>query len=327
MSQPSSPARLATLGTVLSLLFSLLPALVWATPAAAASTTLVLNEIDYDQPSTDTAEYVEIKNVSGDAISLDGYAVQMINGASGAAQYRLFALPNVDLPTGDYFVVCGNAASTPNCEMDVSPDSDLIQNGAPDAVALLLNGVVVDTVSYEGATPGFTEGTSGATTDTANPAESLSRCPDGFDGDANDTDFALRPTTPGASNDCPEPPPPFGVCGDPADLIHDIQGNGAASTVEDSIVIVEAVVVGDFQNNGESDDGELNGFHLQEQDAETDADPATSEGIFVFAPGAADVAVGDLVRVQGTVTEFTGSGSSMTELTGIIDLENCGATD
>ena len=45
-----------------------------------------------------------------------------------------------------------------------------------------------------------------------------------------------------------------------------------------------------------------NGFYLQ--DADPDADPATSEGIFVFTSSAPAVSVGDSVLVDGTVTEF-----------------------
>jgi predicted extracellular nuclease len=44
-----------------------------------------------------------------------------------------------------------------------------------------------------------------------------------------------------------------------------------------------------------------NGFFMQ--DAAPDNDPRTSEGIFVLAPSASSVAVGDLVNVAGTVTE------------------------
>ena len=38
-------------------------------------------------------------------------------------------------------------------------------------------------------------------------------------------------------------------------------------------------MVGDYQTQGS---GQLRGFFLQEEDADADADPATSEGIFVF---------------------------------------------
>ena len=48
---------------------------------------------------------------------------------------------------------------TPNCNLDVAPDTNLIQNGSPDAVSLWMNGSVMDAVSYEGNTiPPFVEG-------------------------------------------------------------------------------------------------------------------------------------------------------------------------
>ena len=55
---------------------------------------------------------------------------------------------------------------------------------------------------------------------------------------------------------------------------------------------------------------------MQEEDADVDGDPQTSEGIFVFSPAAPDVNVGDLVQVTGTVAEYVTSGgaSSQTQL-------------
>jgi len=111
----------------------------------------------------------------------------------------------------------------------------------------------------------------------------------------------------------------FEVCGDPATFIHDVQGSSATSPITGSIVAIEGIVVGDFQNNAMSDNGNLNGFHVQEEDAEADADPATSEGIFVFAPGSMNVSVGDKVRVRGTVSEFNG----LTEISGVSLLLQC----
>ena len=76
----------------------------------------------------------------------------------------------------------------------------MIQNGAPDAVALLRSDAIVDTVSYEGAVPGYTEGATGAPTDTATATESIARVPDGCDTDQNAADFTLVAGTPGAAN-------------------------------------------------------------------------------------------------------------------------------
>ena len=41
---------------------------------------LVINEIDYDQPGTDSAEFVEIYNAGGNAVSLDGLTLEFVNG-------------------------------------------------------------------------------------------------------------------------------------------------------------------------------------------------------------------------------------------------------
>lgn len=83
--------------------------------------------------------------------------------------------------------------------------------------------------------------------------------------------------------------------------IHEIQGAGSAVTGPGPFT-VEAVVVGDYQTQGS---GQLRGFFLQEEDADADADPATSEGIFVFCTTCpVPVEVGDLVRVTGAASEF-----------------------
>jgi len=120
--------------------------------------------------------------------------------------------------------------------------------------------------------------------------------------------------SPGQPSAC-NPPPPF-VCGEPATPIHAIQGSGFATPLADaSVVDVEAVVVGDFANLTA---GELGGFFLQEEDAETDADALTSEGIFVFN-NSLDVMSGDVVRVRGQVTEFF----ELTQINNVTDITIC----
>ena len=81
--------------------------------------------------------------------------------------------------------------------------------------------------------------------------------------------------------------------------IHDIQGNGDASPLVGQTVYTRGIVTG----------RKSNGFFLQAPDAEADADPATSEGIYVFTSSAppAEAAVGNLVMVQATVSEYSPS--------------------
>ncbi|MEZ5460762.1 lamin tail domain-containing protein [Dokdonella sp.] len=58
------------------------------------------------------------------------------------------------------------------------------------------------------------------------------------------------------------------------------------------------------------------GFFMQSRDASADADPMTSEGIYVFTGSAPTVQVGDEVDLVGDVSEFFGT----TELSNISDL-------
>ncbi len=96
---------------------------------------LVINEIDYDQPGTDAAEFVEIKNTGTASVDLSAVVLEFVNGTGGGATvYDTIALPAVSLAAGDYFVVCANAATVSNCDLDDGPDTNFIQNGAPDGV-------------------------------------------------------------------------------------------------------------------------------------------------------------------------------------------------
>jgi predicted extracellular nuclease len=93
--------------------------------------------------------------------------------------------------------------------------------------------------------------------------------------------------------------------------IHDIQGTGAASPISGNTVTIRAVVTADFQNGTSAAPlRNLDGFFVQELMADQDANPLTSEGIFVFQGtgnlSGANVNVGDIVEITGTVSEFSG---------------------
>jgi predicted extracellular nuclease len=106
-------------------------------------------------------------------------------------------------------------------------------------------------------------------------------------------------------------------------FIHDIQGTGAAVTGAGPFT-VEAIVVGDYQTQGS---GELRGFFIQEEDADADTDPATSEGIFVFCSNCpTDVNVGDKVRVTGTASEFFGMSQLNAATAGSVSVLSSGNT-
>ncbi len=269
---------------------------------------LVINEIDYDQPGTDTAEFVEIRNNGTAPADLAGWTLELVNG-NGGSIYNTIDLSGFSVGGGDYFVVCGNAATVANCDLDANPDSNFIQNGSPDAVGLRFDGMLMDAVSYEGNTIApYTEGSGSGLADSGNG--SISRCPDGSDTNRNNIDLVFTPaSTPGAENGCGS--------GALEVRIHEIQGSGAVSPLVGSLVAIEGIVVGDFQDDVGAN-GDLNGFFVQEEDADADGDPLTSEGIFVFngSSPSVDVAVGDAVRVEGLVSEFNG----LTEITSFNDV-------
>ncbi len=76
--------------------------------------------------------------------------------------------------------------------------------------------------------------------------------------------------------------------------------------------LVEAKVIADYQGVGS-----INGYFIQEPVDQQDADPATSEGLFVYDPALlVNVAVGDYVRVAGTVAEFQNQ-TQLTTLTAV----------
>ncbi|MFE9775946.1 endonuclease/exonuclease/phosphatase family protein [Streptomyces sp. NPDC005931] len=96
--------------------------------------------------------------------------------------------------------------------------------------------------------------------------------------------------------------------------IHDIQGDTRISPYAGKQVTDVTGIVTGVRTYGSS-----KGFWIQ--DPSPDADPATSEGVFVFTSSTPKgVAVGDAVTVSGTVTEYVPGGTSsgnqsLTEIT------------
>jgi len=170
--------------------------------AGGPASLVVINEVDYDQPGTDTAEFIELYNPSLTAISLNSYKIELLNGADGTL-YATIILPNVMIPGQGYYVLCQNMATVPNCDMLLGSS---VQNGAPDAIGLRdFANIVLDSLSYEGSnanTASFTEGT-GAGTDSGSTGMDnlgLSRFPNGTDTNNNSADFRFIAITPGAAN-------------------------------------------------------------------------------------------------------------------------------
>ncbi len=292
------------------------------TPAFSQDSAAVfINELHYDNAGADTGEAVEIAGPAG--TDLTGWDVVPYNGNGGAPYSPKPLSSTIPDQAGGYGTVSVPVVG--------------LQNGSPDGVALVdAAGDVVQFLSYEGAFTAVGGAADGvASTDigvSENGSEAVGQSLQLTGTGAIYQDFtwaAASGSSFGAVNagqtfgdgGGSEPPAPE-VCNDPATLISVVQGAGATSPLVGETVTLEAVVVGDFQ----AADG-LGGFFLQEEDADEDGNPATSEGLAVFAPNADDVNVGDLVRVGGTVSEFARSGSSLTQLGNLSALQTCGTAE
>jgi len=201
----------ATLGTV---------SLQSAITIVAVVGRLVINEIDYDQSvNPDAQEYIELYNGTSQAVDLSGKKILLING-SGGATYKTIDLSSVgSLPAGGYLVVASDGVTTiaPGAlvlRIMGTPQTDLIQNGAPDGIALIdaTAGSVIDVLSYEGAMTSVTlagisgpvslvEGTVLPTAIADVGAGALCRAPNGQDSNNAASDWKLCATpSPGAAN-------------------------------------------------------------------------------------------------------------------------------
>ncbi len=184
---------------------------------------LVINEVDYDQVGTDTAEYVEIHNPTGASISLANLALILVNGgATLPAEYRRVLLgPAGTIPAGGYLVIATTAVAVQGSGVRYTPPVsqwpvlDAVQNGAPDGMLLVNTATfsVIDRLSYEGSVtvtlPGFgtvnlVEGAATTALDSAFPSPgigALARIPNGVDSNNAVADWFFTTTlTPGAAN-------------------------------------------------------------------------------------------------------------------------------
>ncbi len=134
------------------LLLALAFALLRPSPALAQCADLRINEIDYDQDGTDTAEFVEIRGLPGaPLVSLE---LHLINGLT-AAVYRTEPLTGT-LPADGYLVVGSLGVAQTDIVLGAG-GANLIQNGAPDAAGLWdgAGGRYCDLINYEGTVAGY----------------------------------------------------------------------------------------------------------------------------------------------------------------------------
>lgn len=309
------PRSRRTVAVLSASALALAGAVAVASPSAtAASTSVVITEV-YGGGGNSGApyanDYIELTNLGTSAIDVTGWSVQyasaagttwtnkidltgsvapgaayLIQGASGGANGQ--ALPTPDVTGGI------NLSATAGKVALVSTTAPLTCGGSCASAT-----GVVDFVGFGTANDSET-GPAPAASNT----QSVTRTDPTADHDNNASDFAAAAPTPKVITGGPGEPEP------PTKAIHEIQGTAHTSPLAGQKVKSTGVVTTKTTN----------GFWFQ--DLQPDADPATSEGLFVFTNAAPTVNPGDAVSVTGTVSEFRPGGSgggdnlTTTELTG-----------
>ncbi|HSP43275.1 MAG TPA: lamin tail domain-containing protein [Luteolibacter sp.] len=185
---------------------------------------VVINEVDADQESTDSNEFVELYNSSGSEVFLDGLVLVFFNGGQiNDPSYATIDLSGFSIPANGFFVI--GSATVPNVDL-IAWGNNGIQNG-PDGIGLYLGsaanfpngtspagapGVLIDALVYNvGATVdadlvnALTPGQSQVNENENGNSftQSMSRVPDG--GAAFNTSLYVAQTaTPGATNILPD---------------------------------------------------------------------------------------------------------------------------
>ncbi len=155
---------------------------------------IVLNEIYYDHPGSDTGhEFVELYNTDEEAVNLNGFMIEFLDGRTGNPETYFRFTDNIYLAAGE-LIFAGGEDCVPTPEFTAMCG---LQNGA-DAVRLLYNGSIVDLVGYgELNLSALYESNPAVDVD---EGFSLSRKPDGRDSGNNNADFVPSFPTPGRKN-------------------------------------------------------------------------------------------------------------------------------
>jgi len=224
MSRNRTPTRAALAGAILFALVTALPAHrrlqgLARSPTDSKIGTIIINEVDSDQVSTDTAEFVELFDGGLGNTPLDGYVVVFYNGSDDLS-YAAFDLDGFATNATGFFTL-GNSA-VPG--VDLVFTNGRLQNG-PDAVALfgasatdfptgtaITTTNIVDALVYSNATTVDTgllvllnvgqlqinENSAGTGT-----TVSMQRIPNGLGGERNTDTYQVHVPTPDGPNQSP----------------------------------------------------------------------------------------------------------------------------
>lgn len=284
----------------------LLAAAIASVSALPAAADLYFSE--YIEGSSNN-KALEIYNSSANSVDLTGHKVEMYFNGNTAASLTINLTGNI--PANGVFVLAHGSANATILAAANQTNSSGWFNG-DDAIVLKNDNTILDSIGQVGVDPGSEWGT-GLNSTADNTLRRKTSITTGdvsinnsfdpaleWEGYAQDTFDHLGTyqgsSNGGGNNGGGNNGGTIGQCGESATAIANIQGAGDASALIGNNVNIEAIVVADFQNTNQ-----LGGFFIQEEDADTDSNVNTSEGIYVVST--TPVAVGDRVRANGKVAE------------------------
>jgi len=165
---------------------------------------IVINELSYDDSSTDDHEFVELYNASANSVDISGWQLIEEDGSSTSGNVHTIAAGTILAP-GDFWVVgdlnVPNVNEVLGWSLENGPDGVYLA----DATGIPQDGVAWEVQRWTNAIPTWLEGDGfggdiqlhehGGTNQ-----NSISRSIDGLDTDDNGCDFRVAPWTPGTLN-------------------------------------------------------------------------------------------------------------------------------
>lgn len=278
---------------------------------------IVISEFRFRGPAGANDEFIEIYNAGPAPVNVGGWLVRVSNNNRPPTVVTRATIPANTIINPGCFYLVANTSPSGGYTGGVAPNlSYVLGFGDEGGVGLTLPNTttIVDQVGH-GANGAFGEGTR-LTAVFTNVDRGIERRPGGTAGhvDTNDNAADFREITPG------NPQNASSACITAVALLpHDVQGAGSVSPLAGTMVSVRGVVTART----------VDGFFLQTEPGNEDADANTPEGLFVSAGGALAAApAGHLVQVTASVSEFAPAADpaspSRTQLTAVSSVTDLG---
>ncbi len=262
---------------------------------------------------------IEIYNPAENDVDLSAGNYQLGRYSNGSTSPTMITLTGT-INAGGTFVIVGSSA-VDELKAFSNQISGSISHNGDDAYVLFKDGAAIDSFGRVGEDPGsaWVSGDISTKDRTLVRKSSVSAgdttIDDAFDPAVEWEGFPVNTfdnlgSHNGGGTDPVDPIVDIGQCGDEATLISAVQGSGSSSTLVGETHTIEAVVTGVFPA--------LNGFFVQEETSDEDNLATTSEGLFIKSDK--QVVAGDVVRLQGDISESYGK----TLLTATETNLNCG---